>query len=98
MFSINTFRAWGLNMASKIPKVNNFFTNYVTNCNLKSIFLSPVADNEVYQIINNVDVNMAAGPDSISMKFIKFGSLALVPALVKIFIQCVILVEFFLIA
>ena len=64
----------GKQLASKIPKTDTNFENYVTDRITVSTFLEPLTEMELVIEINNLDNNnKSTGHDEISAKIIKYA-------------------------
>ena len=65
------FISIGPNQVSQIPDTNTHFSNYLSDPNENSMFLTPITEEEVINIINDLDVKKSTGHDGISILIIK---------------------------
>ena len=65
----------------KIPTSKMHFTEYLINKNVNSLFLKPVDELEVLEMVNGINVSKASGPNSIPNKLLKTNALLLLKPL-----------------
>ena len=76
----------GPTMAEKIPRnVRKHYLDYISKQNDKTIFLQPVTEQEIFNIVNNFQMKHSCGYDNISMYIIKNVIKSIVKPLVHIF-------------
>ena len=83
---VNSFNDYfsevGVNIASKLPNNNPCEVKvYLSNRISSSVFLNPVTDTEIANIINELNVKKAGGYDEISSYFVKISASILIPIL-----------------
>ena len=67
----NYFSTIGKITQAKIKYPYKYYTNYLTNENPNSFFLSPTDKEEIKLIISSLDISTATGPYSIPTKVLK---------------------------
>ena len=67
----NYFSTIGKITQAKIKYPYKYYTNYLTNENPNSFFLSPTYKEEIKLIISSLDISTATGPYSIPTKVLK---------------------------
>ena len=65
----------------KIPTRKVYFTEYLINKNINSLFLNPVDELEVLEMVNGINVSKASGPNRIPNKLLKSNALLLLKPL-----------------
>jgi len=61
----------GPNQVSQIPDTNTHFSTYLSNPTQNSMLFTPITEDEVIEVINNLDAKKSAGHDNISILIIK---------------------------
>ena len=77
----------GNSVEEKIPKTDVSFSNFLKNKPNNSLFLKPVSENEVIDMIKNLNSSKASGPTSIPTNILKSFSASLANPLAKIINQ-----------
>ena len=67
----NYFVNIGPNLAHNIPDSNKDFHSYLTNRNPQSLFFTPVTEDEVKQVVNNLKTKRSSGYDDITNFLLK---------------------------
>ena len=80
----NYFSQIGTDLASKIPPTNRHFTDFLNNPNPDSLFLDPVDELEILNIINNLDNKKSCGNDGVNNIVIKHVGLEIAQPLTHI--------------
>ena len=64
----------GNTVEDKIPRVETNFSSYLKTSTPNSIFLKPISDAEVVDMINGLNISKASGPFSIPTNILKYYS------------------------
>ena len=78
-----------------VPICNKHFSDYLNNPNVNSIFIDPVDDNEMVNIVNKFRPKMSSGHDGISKQLVKLSIFSILSPL-KHFINLSLLTGIFL--
>ena len=76
------FNEVGRSVVNNLPNCSaTFVKDFLINRISSTIFLEPASINEIFNIINELNIKKAAGYDDISCYFIKLSSSVLIPVL-----------------
>ena len=76
------------NLANSLPKRSPSFINFLKHRNKSSIFLEAPSSNEIFNIIQNLNVNKSPGFDDVSSFFLRIIAVVISPYLSILFSCC----------
>ena len=81
----------GINLAAKIskPVQCNFNITLLIHNNINSIFIQPIAEDEIRMHIRGLDSSKSTGIDGIPIKYIKMAATVITPRLTQLFNICI---------
>ena len=87
----NYFTNVGVYLAAKIskPVQCNFNITSLLHSNINSIFIQPIAEDEIRMQIRGLDLSKSTGIDGIRMKYIKMAATVITPKLAQLFDICI---------
>ena len=87
----NYFTNVGINLAAKISKSVqcNFNITSLIHSNINSIFIQPIAEDEIRMHIRGLDSSKSTGIDGIPIKYIKMAATVITPKLTQLFNICI---------
>ena len=82
------FSKVGTSLANNLP-----LPQFENTCNIKhttnSLFLNPISEKEVKQIISNMNIHKSTGLNDIPIKFIELSSIVISPILTNLYNKCI---------
>ena len=87
----NYFTNVGINLAAKIskPVQCNFNISSLIHSNFNSIFIQPIAEDEIRMHIKGLDSSKSTEIDGIPIKYIKMAATVITPKLTQLFNICI---------
>ena len=87
----NYFTNVGINLAVKIskPVLCDFNITSLIHSNINSIFIQPIAEDEIRMHIIRLDSSKRFGIDGIPIKYIKMAATVITPKLTQLFNICI---------
>ena len=87
----NYFTNVGINLAAKIskPVQCNFNITSLIHSNINSIFIQPIAEDEIRMRTRGLDSSKSTGIDGIPIKYIKMAATVTTPKLTQLFNICI---------
>ena len=73
------------NLVNNIPTTESHFKNYLSEPNVKSIFMKSTTPDEIQNIISNIEPKLSCGSDNIPSKVIKYTPKTILKALSRVF-------------
>ena len=87
----NYFTNVGINLAAKIskPVLYNFNITSLVHSNINSLFIQPIAEEEIRMHIGGLDSSQSTGIDAIPVKYIKMAATVITSKLTQLFNICI---------